>query len=139
MTMPAGRYYIGDLCYVMNDVEWEEFCSLTIKGNQCIDGEFTMKDGRRFATYSTRWGDGLYQDQHRREYSVDSGSIGCILVADIKAEKYNDIEELGNISEFGVEFTTSGGRMNPDWDGVICIGGTKINTDAEYEEEDDDY
>jgi hypothetical protein len=27
MTMPAGRYYIGDLCYVMHD-EWDEACAL---------------------------------------------------------------------------------------------------------------
>ena len=36
MTMPAGKYYIGDLCYVMSDKEWEEFCSLTIKDNKCL-------------------------------------------------------------------------------------------------------
>ena len=45
MTMPAGRYYIGDLCYVMSDEEWDEFCSLTIKDNKCFDGEFN-KIGR---------------------------------------------------------------------------------------------
>ena len=132
MTMPAGTYYIGDLCYVMDDDEWDEFCSLIIKGNQCLDGEFNMSDGRRFATYGTRWGDGLYRDQFKRDYSVDAGSIGCIKLSDIKAEKYDNIEELGNISEFGMDFTTSGGRGNPDWDGVICIGGVKINTDGWY-------
>lgn len=26
-TMPAGRYYVGDLCYVMDDV-WDEVCDL---------------------------------------------------------------------------------------------------------------
>ena len=137
--MQAGEYYIGDLCYVMTDKEWDEFCSLTIKGNQCIDGEFELKDGRRFATYSTKHGDGLYKDQFGRDYSVDAGLIGCIKLSDIKAEKYDDISELGNISEFKIDFTTSGGRGNPDWDGVICIGGIKIQTDADdWEDEEED-
>lgn len=131
MTMPAGRYYIGDLCYVMTDTEWEEFCSLTIKENMCLDGEFTFKDGRRFATYGTAWGDGVYYDQYGREYSVDAGLIGCIKVDDIVAEKYDNIEELGNISDFGVEFSPTGGRGMHGWDGVIKFGGLQIKTDGD--------
>jgi len=133
--MPAGRYYIGDLCYVMTDEEWEEFCSITIVDLRCIDGEFTLKDGRRFATYGTAFGDGLYMDQYGREYGVDAGLIGCIRLDDIKADKYN-IEELGNISEFETDFTTSGGRGKDSWDGVICIGGVKIQTDPQYDYEE---
>ena len=44
--MPAGKYYIGDLAYVMHG-EWDEFCDLTIKGNSLSNGEFSLKDGRR--------------------------------------------------------------------------------------------
>ena len=44
--MPAGKYYIGDLCYVMTDDEWREICAIIIKGNQCLDGEFELPDGR---------------------------------------------------------------------------------------------
>ena len=125
--MPAGVYYVGDLCYVMSDVEWREFCSITIQGNRCLDGEFTMPDGRRFATYGTAWGDGLYQDNHGNQYSVDAGLIGCILLSDIKADKY-DIRELGTVIEITEDFRTSGGRGDPDWDGVIQIGPLRIET-----------
>ena len=114
MTMPAGQYYVGDLCYVMTDKEWDEFCSITISNNHCLCGEFEMKDGRRFATYGTAWGDGVYRDQYRNEYSVDSGSIGCIKLEDIKAEKYKDIEDLGAIHTFKHDFTTSGFREERD-------------------------
>ena len=55
--MPAGTYYVGDLCYVMSDEEWDQFCSITIEGMNCLEGEFTMPDGRRFATYGTAYGD----------------------------------------------------------------------------------
>ena len=55
--MPAGKYYIGDLCYVMHP-EWDEFCRITISGNECLQGEFNLADGRRFATFTTAYGDG---------------------------------------------------------------------------------
>jgi hypothetical protein len=132
--MPAGEYYIGDLCYVMSEEEWDEFCSITIQGNRCLDGEFVLSDGRRFATYGTAWGDGSYFDQHRHEYAVDAGLIGCILIKDIKIEK-NNILELGNVVKIDYDFTTSGGR---DWNGVIHIGPIRIETNAPDFDEDYD-
>jgi hypothetical protein len=136
--MPAGEYYVGDLCYVMTDEEWNEFCSITIKGHQCLDGEFTMKDGRRFATYGTAWGDGLYQDQNGGQYSVDAGLIGCIKVEDIRAKKYADISELGKIHNFQYDFTTHGGRnADFEWNGVISIGHIHIKTDDDEWEDDE--
>ena len=134
--MQAGEYYVGDLCYVMTDEEWQECCELFFagcNGREINDGEFTLKDGRRFASYSTKHGDGSYKDQHGNRYSVDAGLIGCIKLADIKAKKYNNISELGNIHKYEYDFTTSGGRFSErNWDGVICIGGVKINTDGWY-------
>lgn len=136
--MPAGDYYVGDLCYVMTDEEWNEFCKITIKDNKCIDGEFTMSDGRRFATYGTEWGDGVYLDQYGNNYAVDAGLIGCIKVEDIKAEKDNDIERLGKIHKFEHDFTTHGGRGDRDWDGVISIGRIHIKTNDDGFDEDDE-
>ena len=73
MTMPAGTYYIGDLCYVFDDNEWDEVLSHIIKGNSCINGEFTLADGRKFASYTTKWGDGEYYDQYSNGYPVEIG------------------------------------------------------------------
>lgn len=143
MTMPAGKYYIGDLCYVMDDKEWDEFCGITIKNHKCLEGEFEMKDGRRFATYGTMWGDGAYYSNIGTEHSVDSGSIGCIRVEDIRANKYENIESLGAVVEFKMPFTTEGGRNEHgrDWDGVIRIGNVMIetNSDGEYDDESEGY
>lgn len=138
--MPAGEYYVGDLCYVMSEEEWDEFCSITIQGNRCLDGEFTMSDGRRFATYGTAWGDGSYFDQHRNEYAVDAGLIGCILIKDIKVD-INTIKEqaLGNIVTITNDFSTSGGRGDEKWDGVIQIGPIRIETNSSDFNEDEYY
>lgn len=134
--MQAGKYYVGDLCYVMNDDEWEQVCARTIQGKSFADGEFELNDGRKFAIYGTSWGDGGYQDYYGNEYSVDSGSIGCIKLEDIKAEKYGDIERLGAIVEFETNFVTGGGRGTKGWNGIIQFGRIAIETDPVYDEDE---
>lgn len=122
--MPAGRYYVGDLCYVMHP-EWDEFCDITIKGNECLDGEFTLKDGRRFATYGTMYGDGLYPTNVGANLSVDAGLIGCIRVEDIRDPEATlaAMESLGTIVEFGTDFVTGSGK-----DGTIQFGRVLVET-----------
>lgn len=135
--MPAGRYYIGDLCYVMTDKEWDEFCAITIVDNDCVHGEFTFEDGRRFATYGTKWGDGLYRSNIGTKHSVDAGLIGCIRLNEINMEKLNEeeMERLGAIVQFDYSFST-GCR-----DGVITFGDVIIDTDSDedmYDEDEDE-
>lgn len=132
--MPPGKYYIGDLCYVMTNEEWREFCDITLDGQKVKDGEFEFKDGRRFATYSTAFGDGVYHDRYGHSYSVDAGLIGCILVEDIKANKYDNLLDLGAIIEFDTEFVTSGGRGESWWEGTIQFGYIHIETNPVEEE-----
>lgn len=123
--MPAGKYYVGDLCYVMTDDEWDEVCGLLFEGRNdhgVNQGEFVMKDGRRFASYHTAYGDGRYQSNMNTEHCVDSGGIGCILVDDIKASKYEDLREFGAIVDFPVEFVTD------NEDGQLQFGRMLIET-----------
>jgi hypothetical protein len=130
--MKAGTYYIGDLCYVMHP-EWDEFCSLTINDNKVLDGEFNLKDGRRFATFTTKWGDGTYKDEQGRKYGVDAGLIGCINVKDITPSELENLKD-GHVVEFVQDFSTFSAG------GVIRIGSVCIDTDfEEIEEEDEIY
>jgi hypothetical protein len=127
--MQPGKYYIGDLCYVMHS-EWDEFCLLTIVGDKVLDGEFNLKDGRRFATFTTMYGDGNYFDQNGKSYDVDAGLIGCIRLDDIDLTNPENSLVGGNIVEFVQPFSTftAGGE--------IRIGNVLIDTDpAEVEEE----
>lgn len=130
MTMPAGTYWIGDLCYVLeSDEEWDEVLDLTLSEDDALEiaeGEFTFRDGRRFAMYNTKYGDGTYKDQHGFQYGVDSGSIGCIRLEDIRGE----VSDGGSIVVFENDFTTRND------DGLIRIGHIRIDTDPEDEEEE---
>lgn len=125
--MKAGRYYVGDLCYVLHD-EWPEVCDLIIEGNKCLQGEFNLKDGRRFAIYNTAYGDGTYYDQDGNAYGVDSGSIGCILFDDIDWDCARNATDGGNLSGFHQDFYTGA------QDGKIMFGSISIDTDPQEEE-----
>ena len=124
ITMPAGRYYVGDLCYVMHP-QWDEFCEKTISGNDVISGLVEFASGVKVAQFSTYYGDGTYEDDSGRMYAVDAGLIGCIRVEDINdpsMEGEAEMKRLGNIIEFKTDFECS------EDDGVLYFGDVVIDT-----------
>jgi hypothetical protein len=129
ITMPAGRYYIGDLCYVMHK-EWDEACDLFFAGRSdmgCNQGAFKLADGRQFVNFNTAYGDGTYYDVDRRyEFGVDSGSIGCIKVEDIREELPDDAV----IVEFKHDFECE------RCEGLLMFGGVHVETDPSFEEDE---
>lgn len=129
MSMPAGSYWIGDLCYVLDDV-WDEVCELYFasESNDVPGGEFTLADGRKFAMYGTRWGDGSYEDQSGRSFGVDSGTLGCIMINDIA----NATSNLGHVTSFRNNFDT--GYTDRD-KSVIKFGHIQIDTGDFADEE----
>lgn len=133
--MKAGRYYVGDLCYVMQE-SWDEVCSLIFtKEGRPINGEFNLKDGRRFAIYTTAYGDGTYYDRDGHRYFVDAGVIGCILESDIHPNERNDVDG-GNVILFEEDFNTS------SYEGNIAFGDIVIMTgdyDEDVYDEEDEY
>ena len=121
--LPAGNYYIGDLCYVVEN--WEEYHQQFFpgEGTEQHIGVFTNSEGVKFANYRTAYGDGIYYDEERNEYAVDSGSIGCIPV-----EAIQEPHALGNVVYFPVEFDCEYIESS----GTIRIGDVFIDTDLGY-------
>lgn len=72
-SLPAGRYYIGDLCYALSDDVYD-----TIFGGTGYDtGIYTDKrSGSVFAMSHTAYGDGLYPSSDGKQFAVDAGIIG---------------------------------------------------------------
>jgi hypothetical protein len=132
--MPAGRYYIGDLCYVMHP-EWNEVCELFFPPGapgRGVEGEFTLADGRRFASFGTAYGDGGYRSNINTDHSVDSGSIGCIRLEDIRDKEYTPkfLLDLGAFVEFDKPFEVSSDGS------VLVFGHVRIDTGYDDEEHD---
>lgn len=133
--MPAGKYWVGDLCYVMHDV-WEEFCEKAFPASDPagIQGEMVMDDGRKVWFHSTAWGDGSFRDQAYKEYLVDAGLIGCILVDDVKIGVDSNDFGGGHIVEFPKDFECTYHKDG----GEICFGTLIIVTDPQEDYDDED-
>jgi hypothetical protein len=73
-TAPPGKYYIGDLCYVLGDDVYDTIFG----GLGGYDSGLYQEKGtdRFFFVDGTAYGDGLYHDSTGREYGVDAGIIG---------------------------------------------------------------
>ena len=137
MTAPTTfRYFVGDLCYVLHDDVWNEVCNQTPFDNSTF--EFELSDGRKYLLFSTEYGDGTYNDQYGNPYSVDSGTIGAILLDDINDPELERVLEngLGNVHEF------SGILGEGDCayeDGLIQIGHVQIATGDEPEDDEEEF
>lgn len=87
MKFKAGKYYIGDPCYALqnkNGWKWNDVLDQT----DCFtdfNGTITNSCGDTFhvAGARTRYGDGGFIDNSGREFLVDSGCIACIPVSAI--------------------------------------------------------
>jgi len=128
--MPAGTYYVGDLCYVFQDEMWDEVCDKTFDPmtEESIEGVFGLDNGIKFAMFGTAYGDGEYSDKQNRRYLVDSGTIGCVLLKDVSPADTGG----GNVVEFKEPFECS---KNGAW---LTFGPISINTaeeELDYDEE----
>jgi hypothetical protein len=75
-TLPAGRYYIGDICYALNeDIYYDFWC----EKNNFADGKYVYK-AHNFVVNSTYYGDGYYSSNSVDGmcYAVDAGVIGMV-------------------------------------------------------------
>lgn len=128
--MKAGKYWVGDLCYVMH-ADWKEVCSIVPDAHNSKNNEFSLADGTKFTFKYTAYGDGTYYDESGKNYPVDAGLIGCILVSDIKEHDWNSLDG-GHVIDFEEDFEAKYHK------GTISFGD-KVAIDTDPEDEDDEY
>ena len=103
-TLPAGKYWIGDPCYVLTEdfFNWMKFCDRCFEGDESGRKNEGVIDhqGILFAYFGTAHGDGSYDDNEGNEYGVDAGMISCIPVESLR----NVNEIFGTVHEFTKPF-----------------------------------
>lgn len=141
---PKGKYYLGDLCYVLTDDQWNELLEQCIdhKINQCYDGEFLVS-GKKVFMVSTAYGDGSYYDGDNNRYAVDSGTIGLCPTSIISQEKLREMEgsELGHIMDFASDIFIKADNGFFEIENDMGRSQVVIDTaaEAEYEDDEDEY
>ena len=128
--MPAGRYFVGDLCYVISS-QWDDFCSKSLSRNKDPNNHIiTLNTGVSVAFLHTMHGDGVYSDQFNNSYPVDAGLIGCIKIDDLIDPEADT--SLGAIVEFDEAFECFSDN------GVLHFGHISIDTDEDEDEDEDE-
>ena len=101
--MKAGKYWVGDLCYILgNNEDWGQICAFMGNANQPREGVFPL-NGMEGAIFGTTYGDGTYRDQFGNSYGVDSGTLG-LFPASAAAGRFAD---GGVIHDFPEDFEVS--------------------------------
>jgi hypothetical protein len=121
VTMPAGRYWIGDPCYAVPNDRWMEWLKAAdyMEQPRYLIAEF---DGRPVLGISTAYGDGEYYDRGGLgSFPVDAGLIGVVPVEVAQA----DVTGM-HLVEFEHDFEC---RYDEDDAGLIVLGHIEIETD----------
>ena len=135
MKLPAGKYYIGDPCYVLasddpDDKRWGNFCKELWKHGHSLE-EF--EDIPMFAA-GTAYGDGSFEGSDGFWYGVDAGLIGIVplsLCTDKKRLARAKKSELGRFVTFKKDI------LIDYLDGIFWFGDITINTKSQYAEDYD--
>ncbi len=130
-VLPAGKYWVGDPCYLIRQDDWSYFCEVIIS----LDFEyFSYKNLTKFFYFNTYYGDGVYpltkSSKEIAELGVDSGTL-AIIPAGLAKEwaKHPDAKkQLGR-------FITVDKPFSVDYDnGIASFGDYVIDTYGEKEE-----
>lgn len=129
ITLPAGRYYIGDPCYVIPDSKWDDFCTVMFQTSDYHVVEF---EGKPLLAGSTAYGDGCYNDQYGNQYGVDAGTLSVVPESLWNPTMSNDqVAQMGTIVVFEEPFRAS------CCNGFFQFGHIVINTDDDVEDDVD--
>jgi hypothetical protein len=123
-TLPAGKYYIGDLCYVLGDDVYAKIFG----GTEYKSGIYEEKNtGRTFLVSGTAYGDGLFVGSDFKEYTVDAGIIG-ICSASLMAKN----DGGGHVYTFDKEVTCRfmNGRFFFNWNSDSLVIDTTGDDDG---------
>ena len=147
--LKAGKYFIGDPCYVLGHI-WNEVCGIIIDKQVCLEGAFNLNDENhtRIAVFNTQYGDGSFPDDKGNFYAVDAGCIGAVPIEAIDPEVIAEYGEpqlgaykdgLGQIVDFEASFEakTEVNRRAYDGDGTLVFGHIRIDTNPRDEDEED--
>jgi hypothetical protein len=108
VSLPAGRYYLSDLCYALPDPIYDEVWGKQFNYNS---GVYRRSDGAMFIVDHTAYGDGAYRGSDDKTYGVDAGVIAIVSAALTDAPyggTWQELKKPGNFSADGGVFYLEG-------------------------------
>lgn len=127
-VLPAGKYYVGDLCYLLPDRIYKQY--VCEGNNEEAVVEITAPRRPPFLAFYnyTAYGDGVYRDNFKNRYGVDAGLIGIVQLTSeslLKNALTIERQKHGKVIDFPQPFEVDASN------GVFEFGHIRINTDFE--------
>jgi len=137
MVMPAGKYWIGDPCYVFpNDGPMENKWNEILAEVDFFDVSYGELDDGKIKVWaaSTAYGDGRYIGSNGKAFLVDAGLIGIVPMETVEYldRTDNDLDYLGLFIEFEEPFVVEARNGN------FAFGHIGIDTGDDYDDYDSD-
>ena len=137
MKLPAGKYYIGDPCYVIDEDRWSDFVDASFGSDQ-KGIAVTEFDGHPMYAHGTAYGDGCYLGSDGVRYGVDAGMLSVVPLALClryeEDEMKSEMVRLGSIVDFKEDFTA-----DRNYDCTFHFGHIDIPTGDTDEEDDESF
>lgn len=139
VTLPPGRYFLGDPCYTAgkDHTAWQQWVDVADAMSQgfrqpIVGGSY---NGHPVVASSTAYGDGTYMGSNGVSYSVDAGLIGVVPEAVIKGMRLTDSDLEGSGSWVDVSEPTT---LEFDAvDGTIYFGTVAVHTGGSSDEDEE--
>lgn len=134
-SFPAGTYYIGDSCYVLDK---EIYHKLWGEKKEYKEGTIDV-NGARMATVKAQSGGYMYADNHGDMYCVDSGTLSIVPIHLCTKCSFDEAKELGKIQMFKADvfFHVADGVINiTDGHTTIIIDTNTAEASSGDEEEE---
>jgi len=127
VNIPAGKYWLGDPCYVIEPDDWSKVCeAFYLDENQ--DNSVVQVDlgnGNIVVLCQTAWGDGEYRSSKGHILPVDSGTIGLVSLAYDPEFKSNF--DLCSEVEIKYDFSVT------NFGGIMHFGNIRVDTKGDDE------
>jgi hypothetical protein len=126
-TLPKGKYYLGDPCYVLQTKNHDDWLNVLNKSDYFRQPY--VKGKKQAIAFETAYGDGEYQDQLGNSYPVDAGMIGLVPVSMATVKKPKGVHM----------FTFDGPVVCEQKGALLKFGKYEIDTGPQESEEDEEY
>jgi hypothetical protein len=118
--LPAGEYFVGDVCYFLQDSVMKEVWSNMFNNS---DGCFVRDDGYKFIITKPFAGNGFYTGSNKFIYDVDDDNLGIVPVI---MGDYSKFTGCGTFHKFNKPVSVFISEH-----GVISIKSDKWNLDID--------
>lgn len=127
IEIPAGKYWLGDPCYVIESDDWSKVCEAFFadenQGKSVV--QVDLGNGNLVVLCNTAWGDGEFRSSKGHILPVDSGTIG--LVSQAYDPEFKSNFDLMSLVEFPVDTTVD------NFGGIMYFGTIRVDTKGEEE------